>query len=161
VSQPAPSNRGKSGGAAAAIALAAGLVAYYEGYVPHGYSDPVGIPTVCYGHTGPEVKLSNRYTMQECKALLSGDLAKANAIVRNCIHVPMTVGQEAAFTSGTFNAGARLVCGSTLQRLANAGDMTGACAQLSRWVYARGVKLNGLVKRRAAEKAMCMGSQNE
>ena len=32
-----------------------------------------------------------------------------------------------------------------------------ACAELERWVYAKGIKLRGLVKRRAAERAMCEG----
>ena len=35
-----------------------------------------------------------------------------------------------------------------------AGDMDGAAREFDRWIYAGGKVLNGLVKRRAAEKAM-------
>ncbi|WP_405045477.1 glycoside hydrolase family protein [Pseudomonas aeruginosa] len=44
---------------------------------------------------------------------------------------------------------------STLLRKLNAGDVRGACAELSRWVYAGGKKLGGLVRRRAAERELC------
>jgi GH24 family phage-related lysozyme (muramidase) len=40
-------------------------------------------------------------------------------------------------------------------RKANAGDMPGACAELSRWTRAGGNELPGLVKRRAAERELC------
>lgn len=46
-------------------------------------------------------------------------------------------------------------CASTLARKANAGDMPGACAELSKWVFANKAKLPGLVKRRAAEREVC------
>jgi lysozyme len=141
---------------AAVLALCAPLVAYYEGYVPHSYADPIGIPTACYGHTGPEVRLGQKYTRAECQALLEGDLAEAYAAVRRCIRSPNDH-QAAALTSAAYNAGPAIVCGSTLQRKANAGDWAGACAQLDRWVYAGGIKLRGLVRRRAAERALCEG----
>ncbi|WP_370551208.1 lysozyme [Comamonas sp. CMM02] len=48
-------------------------------------------------------------------------------------------------------------CKSTLVRKANAGDVQGACAELSRWTYADGKQLPGLVQRRAAERQMCEG----
>ena len=67
----------------------------------------------------------------------------------------MTDGQKAAFLSFAFNVGAQKFCGSTLVKKANQGDMPGACAELSRWTYAGGRELPGLVKRRAAERALC------
>ena len=54
-----------------------------------------------------------------------------------------------------FNVGNARFCSSTLARKANAGDMAGACAELSRWTYAGGKPLPGLVKRRATERAIC------
>jgi lysozyme len=36
----------------AGLAALAAFVGYHEGYIPHTYADPVGIPTICYGHTG-------------------------------------------------------------------------------------------------------------
>lgn len=146
-----------AGTGAAAILLAAGVIAAFEGYRTTAYADPIGIPTACYGHTGPEVEIGQQYTKGECDALLSEDIASANADVHRCISAPMRTHQEAALTSAAFNAGPKIVCGSTLQRKANAGDWAGACAELDRWVYARGWKLAGLVRRRAAERALCEG----
>jgi len=143
------------GAAVGVIALAASVVAYWEGYVPHTYADPIGIPTACYGHTGPDVRLGQRYTREECNALLEGDLAEAYTYVLRCIRVPMTQSQAAALVSATYNAGPVIVCNSTLGRMANRGDWAGACAQLDRWVYAGNKKLRGLIRRRAAERAMC------
>lgn len=146
-----------AGGALGVLAICAPIVMYFEGYVPNGYADPVGIPTICYGHTGPDVRVHDNKTMDECKALLEGDLATAYAGVQACVRAPMKDREAAAFTSFTFNVGVGAFCKSTLARMANAGDMKGACAQLSRWVYAKGIKFNGLVKRRAAERRMCEG----
>jgi lysozyme len=86
--------------------------------------------------------------------MLADDLAK-HAEALNCVKTPMTDGQKAAFVSFAYNVGVQGFCGSTLVRKANAGDMTGACAELSRWVMAGGKKLPGLVNRRAAERELC------
>ena len=147
---------GAKAGVASVLALAATVVTYYEGYYPNSYADPVGIPTICYGHTAG-VALGQTATREECEALLVGDLAEANSHVRRCIKVPLAPYQEAALTSAAFNAGPKIVCGSTLQAKANAGDYAGMCAELDRWVFAKGTRLRGLVKRRASERAMCEG----
>ena len=139
---------------AAAAALAVSTVAYYEGTVLRSYRDPVGIVTACTGHTGPELKMGQAYTRQQCEEMLYKDLAK-HADALDCIRQPLTDGQRAAFVSFAFNVGEGAFCGSTLVRKANAGDIDGACAELSRWTYAGGKQLPGLIKRRAAERQLC------
>ena len=137
-----------------AVALAVPLVAKYEGTVLRSYRDPVGIVTSCTGHTGPELKIGQTYTRQQCEDMLYKDLAKhADALA--CVSQPLTDGQRAAFVSFAFNVGEGAFCGSTLVGKANAGDIDGACAELSRWTYAGGKQLPGLVKRRAAERQLC------
>jgi len=89
-----------------------------------------------------------------------GYLAAAYGAVQRCIHVPLKPYEAAAFTSFTYNVGATAFCQSTLARKANSGDMPGACAEMSRWVYSDGEKLPGLVRRRAAERALCKGKQS-
>ena len=138
----------------AAVVLAVPLVQKYEGTVLRSYRDPVGIVTACTGHTGPELKIGQTYTRQQCEDMLYKDLAKhADALA--CVSQPLTDGQRAAFVSFAFNVGEGAFCGSTLVRKANAGDIDGACAELSRWTYARGKQLPGLIKRRAAERQLC------
>ena len=62
-----------------------------------------------------------------------------------------TQGQFDALVSFTFNLGAGSLKDSTLRRKHNEGDYEGAANEFKRWVNAGGVKLTGLVRRRAAE----------
>ena len=139
---------------AAAAALAISTVTFYEGTVQRTYRDPIGIITACTGHTGPELQMGQTFTREQCDDMLAKDLLE-HAEALDCIKTPMADGQKAAFLSFAFNVGNGAFCGSTLARKANAGDMRGACAELSRWTLAGGRELAGLVKRRAAERALC------
>lgn len=143
---------------AAAVAIAAPTVVYFEGTVLRSYRDPIGIITSCSGHTGPELRMGQTFTKEQCEDQLYADLLKHSEAL-DCIKRPMTDGQKAAFLSFAFNVGSDKFCSSTLARKANAGDMRGACAELSRWTLAGGKELPGLVKRRAVERRICEGGQ--
>jgi lysozyme len=139
---------------AGATALAVPLVMLYEGYVPWVHRDPIGRLAACYGHDDQTMTPGKRFTAAECQAMLDQDMLK-HAQALDCIKHPLTDGQKAAFVSFAFNVGNKAFCDSTLARKANAGDMAGACAELSRWTRAGGRELPGLVKRRAAERELC------
>lgn len=141
---------------AGALALAVPLIAHFEGTVFRTYRDPIGILTSCTGHTGPELMMGQTWTQEQCDQQLYGDLMK-HAPALDCVQRHLTDGQRAAFLSFAFNVGNGNFCKSTLVRKANTGDMAGACAELSRWTLAGGKELPGLVRRRAAERAMCEG----
>lgn len=157
--QKQPSPRAIGAGLVGTVLLLAGaLVAKWEPAqdMHVGYLDPVGVPTACYGHTGGVV-VGKRYTDIECTAWRQDDLAVALQDVNRCIKVPLTVGQGSALTDAAFNLGPQVVCGSTLQRLANAGQPASVwCQQLSRWNRAGGRELTGLTHRRADELALCL-----
>lgn len=140
---------------AGAAALLVAYVPQFEGMVLRGYKDPIGIVTACAGHTATAV-LGKPYTRQECEKLLADDLVEHAQGISRCVDIgSMSTGQRAAFVSFAYNVGTGAFCRSTMARKANAGDMAGACAELSRWTYAGGKQLPGLVKRRATERAMC------
>ena len=143
---------------AAWITICVGFVAGAEGLRTAAYLDPVGIPTLCFGHTAG-VKLGQRRTAEECKALLVADLLKFNDGVNQCVRVPMSPSREAALTSFAFNVGTGAFCSSTLVRRLNQND-PGACDELLRWNKATkaGVKITlpGLTKRRREERALCL-----
>lgn len=143
------------GATAGALSIATAVVSYYEGYRPSAYRDPVGIPTICYGHTAG-VELGQTHSQAECKALLAGDLGIAFAAVDRRVDVALPPKRRAALASFVYNVGETQFAGSTLLRKLNAGDIRGACNELSRWVYAIGRKLAGLVKRRATERELCL-----
>lgn len=142
------------GAPCAGILLA--CVPAFEGMVLRGYRDPIGIVTACAGHTATAV-LGRPYSLEECNALLEADLLEHAQGVTRCVTKPLTTGQRAAFVSFAYNVGVAKFCRSTMARKANAGDMAGACAELSKWTLAGGKQLPGLVKRRASERAICEG----
>ena len=141
-------------GGVAATAIA--LVGAFEGLRLAAYRDPIGIPTICYGSTRG-VQIGDKATKAECDALLVAELVEHEQGMRRCLRDPdkLTDGQYIAFASFTFNVGVGAFCKSTLARKANAGDMAGACAELSRWDKAAGIRLPGLTKRRAEERRIC------
>lgn len=144
-----------AGGAGVALAIAAAMGTYFEGTRHTAYPDVGGVWTICQGHTRG-VQRGDTATDADCLAYLQADMGTAYADVQRCITTPLTIAQQAAFTDAAYNLGASVVCGSTLQRLANAGDIRGACEQLTRWTKAAGRELPGLVARRQAERDLCM-----
>ena len=140
--------------AAASVAAAMSVVAYFEGYRPVAYLDPVSIPTICYGHTAT-ARIGQTKTQAECDELLEADLGEAlEAVDRQLPNAPPLT--RAAFGSFVYNVGAGAFNRSTLLRKARAGDWVGACNELPRWVYAGGRQLPGLVARRQAERELCL-----
>lgn len=144
------------GGIVLASASLVATVIQFEGSEPVAYQDVVGVQTVCAGHTGPDIDPNKVYTAQECNAMLVHDLTKHGQGLLQCITVPINQNQYDAFTSFTFNVGVQGFCKSTLVKKLNAGDYTGACDQMTRWVYADGKKFQGLVNRRKKERELCL-----
>ena len=152
-------NKAIAAGVAAVLAIAAPLVAKWEGLRYAAYPDPAtgGAPwTACYGSTRG-TNPGHVFTKAQCDELLRLDMLDADATVRRCIPVPMLRHVEAALVSAVFNIGPGVVCGSTLQRKAMANDWPGACAELSRWDKAAGRQMRGLTLRRADERKLCEG----
>lgn len=159
-------------GAVGVLAIASVLGAWYEGDGPsikehdgsllyRVYIDPVGIPTVCRGITGPEVIPGKLYTMSECRVLEDKHARIAERAVRRYIknYDSLNKWQKAALIDFTYNLGAGALEGSTMRKLFNAGDIEGGCRQLSLWVKGRVrghlVVMSGLVERRGTELELC------
>jgi lysozyme len=141
------------------LPLAAELSEAFEGLRLEPYYDPVGYPTIGYGHLLSRVpwEALDRYspiTKAEAEQLLFDDLWVAHRAVRRLCPVELTDGQLAALTDFAFNLGGGALQHSTLRYTILRGDFDGAARQFGRWVYARGIKLPGLVRRRAAERAV-------
>lgn len=147
-------------GIGAALTLSLPIVGYFEGRELISYLDPVRIPTICGGITqidGKPVRLGMTATDEQCDELERYELGKAITAV-DALTYPTVLGdfQRAAFGSFVYNVGPTKFSTSTMRRKILAGDIIGACNELPRWVYAKGKKLNGLVKRRAAERKLCL-----
>lgn len=141
------------------LALALPVTAHHEGLRLKAYLDPVNIPTICYGET-ENVSLGDVKTKEECDDMLAVRLAWFGAQVQK--EVPYTLPPEthAAIASFAYNVGIGAYKRSTLLKKLKEGDIVGACNELPKWKYAGGMVLNGLIKRREAEKELCLRGAN-
>lgn len=137
------------------LSICVGCVAGAEGLRTAVYLDPVGIPTYCFGET-QGARLGDSYTPEQCKAKLGARVLEFGAAVDRCVHVPISPSRKAGYTSLAYNVGTDAFCKSSVARKANDGDVQGSCDAIRLYVYAKGIKLPGLVKRREQERALCL-----
>lgn len=152
-----------------AIGVCTPLVMNFEGNEPVGYADPVGIPTAGYGHTGKNVIIGKWYSQAQREGWLKEDLSEAAAIVEKCAPENIDAYQRAAFISFALNVGPGkkgvkdgfciLKSGKQPSHLKYAfeGNKEKSCDALLAWNKAGGKVLNGLTRRRKAERELCMG----
>lgn len=129
------------------------LIKQFEGLYLKAYRCPAGVPTIGYGHTAG-VAMGQAITQQQADDYLRRDVRQFERAVARLVSVPLTQGQFDALVSFAFNLGEGALAQSTLLRMLNAGDYAGAAAQFDRWNKAGGRVLPGLVRRRAAERAL-------
>ena len=133
-----------------------GLLIHFEGFRDKAYRDSAGVWTIGYGST-KGVHAGQRITRDQAAIRLADDVAKAEADVSLLVNVPLTQGQFDALVSFVYNLGAGALARSTLIRRLNSGDYSGAADEFMKWVKAGGRRLQGLVRRRAAERALFLG----
>lgn len=134
------------------------LIKRFEGLRLLAYKCPAGIPTIGYGTTRG-VKMGQTITPERAEQLLHEDVARLEEYITELVQAPITQGQWDALSSFTYNLGPANLERSTLLRLLNAGDYQGAAAEFDRWTRAGGKILTGLVRRRAAERALFEGGE--
>jgi lysozyme len=133
------------------------LITHWEGFRENAYLCPAGVWTVGHGFTfvnGRRVRKGDTMTREQSLALLRAKIKVTSQQIGSLVTVPLTDNQMAALVSFVFNLGLGAFQGSTLRRLLNLGNYQGAAAQFDRWVFAGGRKLEGLVRRRKAEKEL-------
>jgi lysozyme len=137
--------------------VAVNLTVPSEGVSLDTYFDPVGIQTYCIGHADFEGKAKESYTEDECVEIFVRDWTKHGEQLDSLKLKFSSEWQRAALTDFTFNVGIGNVRSSTLISLVLQGEHEVACEELSRWVYAGGKKLRGLVTRRKNTIPYCLG----
>jgi lysozyme len=138
------------------------LIKRFEGFRGKPYLCPAGIPTIGYGNTsyqnGRSVTLKDpAISVEQAEKLLVDTVQLFAAEVGKLLKVEVTQGQFDALVDFAYNMGASKLAGSTLLRLVNSGDFSGAEAEFGKWVYGGGVKLPGLVLRREAARKLFRG----
>ncbi|HBM9260805.1 TPA: lysozyme [Citrobacter freundii] len=133
----------------------------FEGCSLTAYPDPGtgGDPwTIGYGWTHPvdgkPIKPGMTIKQETADRLLKTGLVSYENDVLKMAKVKLTQGQFDALVSFAYNVGSRALSTSTLLRKLNDGDVKGAADEFLRWNKAGGKVLNGLTRRREAERAL-------
>lgn len=128
------------------------LIKSFEGLELKSYKDSVGVWTWGYGSTGPHVTPDKVGTKEEAEQLIKKDLERFEKGVSDLVKVPLSQNQYDALVSFSFNLGLSNLKSSTLLKKLNASDYSGASKEFERWNRAGGKVLNGLTRRRIAER---------
>lgn len=145
----------KAAGVSSVLVISGGIVSHFEGKSNNAYLDPVKIWTICYGETGG-VKKGDYKSDEECLDSLAEELTDHHKKMMLYIKTPISVKEEAAYLSFTYNVGVGAFSKSTLIKKLNTGDRVGACNELLRWNKAGGKVLRGLTLRRETERTLCL-----
>jgi lysozyme len=147
------------------------LIKSFEGCHSSPYKCPAALWTIAYGHVlyPDQARLKNNerasyplraehnrvFANDEIDALLEADLQRFEAgVLRLC---PATSNSQChldSIVSFAFNVGLGNLQSSTLRMKYNREDYDGAAEEFLKWNKAGGKVLNGLVRRREAERAL-------
>src|SRR5262249_46838746 len=117
------------------------------------YPDSGGVPTIGWGHTGPDVHLGLSWTQQRADFALNVDLRVAADGVSKLISRPLAYGQMGALISLAFNVGSGAIKGTPLAADANAGVWMNAAKRFLDFAHVAGKEAKGLLWRRLVEAA--------
>jgi lysozyme len=131
----------------------------FEGFESQPYLCPAGIPTIGYGSTryadGTKVTLNDEpITHDDAIELLYATITPFEDAIHKNVIAPINQNQFDALVSFVYNVGAGNFAKSTLLKKLNKADYQGAGDEFLRWNRAGGKVLNGLTKRRDAERAL-------
>ena len=129
------------------------LIKKFEGCVLKAYKavDTEVYWTIGYGHYGPDVHRGDVITQQRATELLQQDLDKFEKAVSNLPGYNWTQSQFDALVSFTYNCGT-----GNLHKLVSDRNKTQIADAMLLYVKAGGLTLQGLVRRRRAERDLFM-----
>lgn len=134
------------------------LMCSFEGLELKAYDDGTGVCTIGYGTTvypnGKAVQYGDQCTIEQAKRYMQFDLNRFEQAVSRAVQVPLRQNQFDALVSLAYNIGISAFQNSTLLKRLNTLDYLGASQQFDVWIKAGGKTVQGLVNRRAVEKAL-------
>lgn len=131
------------------------LLTTFEGCELVAYDDGGNVWTIGYGHTQGVVE-GMIITQDQANEFLRTDLEKFETYVKEAVTVSLNEDQFSALVCFCFNVGPGKdgFGGSTLLRLLNKEDYSGAAKQFPRWNKVKRKSWLGLTRRRLAEQAL-------
>jgi lysozyme len=123
----------------------------FEGCRLRAYRDIVGVLTIGYGYTGPDITPMTLWTQEQCDAALLDRVKEFEKCINTLVTVELNQHQFNALVSFVYNLGCNSLKISTLLKLLNAGDYKNASRQFVLWDHAGQTVLTSLLTRRKAE----------
>lgn len=131
------------------------LVKRSEGLRLEKYQDVAGKWTIGYGHLIKHGEIfDGPITEDRATELLQQDLRLAESAVDDLVTVPLNDNQYSALVDFVYNVGKGNFEASTLLKRLNSGKHAAAADEFLKWVYAGGRRIEGLARRRSAERAL-------
>ena len=156
----------------ALMAVALAFTGQFEsaGGNPHltAYRDQGGVPTICNGITGPDIKMGMTVTKEWCDNRFAAELEKHSKPLDK-VPYQMSDSARVAWADFLFNLGTGVAADATTPwRSLMAGDWSGSCDAFLMYRYTKvnGVKRDcsrqdskctGIWTRRNAERDLCQG----
>ncbi|MBC8581103.1 lysozyme [Zhenhengia yiwuensis] len=141
------------------------LIKSFEGCSLKAYKCPAGVWTIGWGTTEPINGVKPHegmiITQQQADELLIKNLKDYENAVNKYVTYSINQNQFDALVSFAYNCGNGALKTSTLLKKLNAGDVHGAANEFLRWNKANGKVLNGLTRRREAERKLFLKEEEE
>ncbi|MEL6112804.1 MAG: lysozyme [Pseudomonadota bacterium] len=133
------------------------LIKGYEGLRMAAHYAPSEQWSVGYGHT-KTARHGMSVTESDAERMLRDDVSPIEQVLAETVRAPLNQNEHDALVSLIFNIGEANWRRSTVMRKLNEGDKLGAAAAFEMWTRAKVngelVVLDGLLRRRAAEKSL-------
>lgn len=141
------------------------LIKSFEGCYLKAYKCPAGVWTIGWGTTEPIDGVKPHegmvITQKQADELLIKNLKAYENAVNEYVTYSINQNQFDALVSFAYNCGNGALKTSTLLKKLNAGDVHGAANEFLRWNKANGKVLNGLTRRREAERKLFLKEEEE
>lgn len=131
------------------------LIKKFEGLRLTSYLCPRGIPTIGFGHTGPDVHLGQTINEREAEQFLKGDLLRFEHGVEEYLDgIPASFNEFSAMVCLAYNIGLGRFRTSSVLKYHRQGKKLLAANAFLLWIFVNKKKTLGLVRRRTAERSL-------
>ena len=135
------------------------LIKTFEGFSSSPYLDPIGIPTIGFGSIwnddGSSVTMSQPDLNEaEAESYLRREVRHIEERIGRLIQAELTDNMFSSLCSFTYNIGTGALQRSTMRMKLHRGWYEAAAEEFPKWRNAGGRVLQGLVRRRIAERSL-------
>ncbi len=130
------------------------LLKSFESCKLKAYKCPAGIWTIGWGHTGKDVREGLEISQIQADALLQKDLNHFIGAVSALLKHNINDNRFSALVCFAYNVGVAALAKSLLLVAINKNEYESAAKQFMRWNHADGKIVDGLTRRRQAEREL-------